>query len=128
MVSLAGAVFIVVAAVWLALALKAPARVREALDVSRDGMSALQDRSLSDDDKEALMQKQSLRLFRLFFLILAVFTIAIGAPVAVLWGLGRLGLLSFDDVIRTSISVKFLVGCTLVGTLLAFAVRARRKA
>ena len=128
MASLAGAVFIVVAAVWLALALKAPARVREALDVSRDGMSALQDRSLSDDDKEALMQKQSLRLFRLFFLILAVFTIAISAPVAVLWGLGRLGLLSFDDVIRTSISVKFLVGCTLVGTLLAFAVRARRKA
>ncbi len=128
MASLAGAVFIVVAAVWLALALKAPARVREALDVSREGMTALQDRSLSDDDKEALMQKQSLRLFRLFFLILAVFVIAIAAPVVVLWGLGKLGVVSFDDVIRTSISVKFLVGCTLVGTLLAFAVRARRKA
>jgi hypothetical protein len=126
-VSLAGAVFIVVAAVWLALALKAPAHVREALIVSRQGMAALQDRALSDDDKEALMQKQSLQLFRLFFLILAVFAVAIGAPVVVLWGLGELGVLSFDEVIRTSISVKFLVGCTVIGTLLAFAVRARRK-
>ena len=87
----------------------------------------LRDAALSDDQKEALMQKQSLQLFGLFFMILACVAGALLAPIGVLWVLDRMKVVSLEAVLKITMSVSFLVGCTLVGVLASLAVGLRRR-
>ena len=127
MVPLLGALFIVVVATWLLLALKAPARVQQVLVVSTASMGHVRNPDLSDDEKEKLMQSHSLQLFGLFFTIMAIFGVAFLAPVVVLWGLDKMGLLSLDAVLAYAISIPFLVGTTVVGVGAWLVVRLVRK-
>ena len=127
MVPLFGALFIVAVAIWLLLALKTPARVQQVLAVSQASMGHVRDPDLSDDEKEKLMQSHSLQLFGLFFAIMAIFAVAFLAPVAVLWGLDWLGLLSLDAVLAYAVSVPFLVGTTVGGVAAWLVIRLLRK-
>jgi hypothetical protein len=127
MVPLLGASFLVVVAIVLLLALKAPARIQQVLVVSHESMAHVRNKDLSDDEKEKLMQQSSLRMFGLFFVIMAIFAVAFLAPTAVLWGLDKAGVLSLQAVLDFAISIPFLVGTTVVGTAVWLVVRALRK-
>jgi hypothetical protein len=118
--TLAGAVFIVVAATSLALAFRAPAHVTRVLAASRRAADVLRDASLTDDEKEKHAQRASGELFMLFLLIAASFAGALLIPVGVIWLAQKAGLVSMEAVLAMTISPVFLVACTVVGCAIAF--------
>jgi hypothetical protein len=118
--TLAGAVFIVVAATSLALAFRAPAHCARVLVASRRATEVLRDTSLSDDEKEKHAQRASGELFMLFLLIAGSFAGALLIPVGVIWLAQKVGLVSMDAVLAMTISPVFLVAVTVVGCLAVF--------
>ena len=118
--ALIGALFIVAAFVWLLMVFRAPSHVKRVLAVSQEAAAALQAANATDEEKERAAQQSSLKLFGLFFLILISFSGAVLAPVAVLWVLDRLHLVSLKAILATTMSVTFLVTVTVVGCAAAF--------
>jgi hypothetical protein len=121
--TIAGAVFVVVAATSLALAFRAPAHVSRVLAASRRAAEVLRDASLSDDEKEKHAQRASGELFGLFLQIAASFAGALLIPVGVLWLAQAAKLVSLDAVLAMTISPVFLVVCTVVGCAAVYAWR-----
>jgi len=120
LVAWAGAIFLVVAFVWLVFLFKAPSHLKRVLEVSQGATAALGDPNATDEDKEKAAQQSSMQLFGLFLLILASFAGALLLPVAALWLLGKVHLISFDAVMALATSITFLVGATVVGCAIAF--------
>ena len=116
MIAVLSAVFVVCAAVWLVFVFRAPAHLKNALAVAKAAAAALRDPAATDDDKEKAAQRCSTQLFGLFLLILFSFVGALLAPVGVLWGLDRLGLISLHAALGMLMSVRFLIVTTVIGT------------
>jgi hypothetical protein len=126
---LLGAIFIVVAFVGLIFVFRAPAHLKRALAVSQEAAAVLRNPEATDDDKEKAAQRSSVQLFGQFFLIMASFAGALLAPVGVIWLLDLAHILSLQAVLAQTMSVTFLVACTVIGCAIAFALprlRARR--
>jgi hypothetical protein len=119
-IAVGGGVFLVVAFVWLLFVFRAPAHLKQVLAVSQEASAILRDSTATDDAKEQMAQKCSVKLFGLFLLIVLTFVGALLAPVAVLWVLDFLHLISLPAVIHMTTSVTFLVTCTVVGCLISF--------
>jgi hypothetical protein len=71
------------------------------------------------------MQGHARRLFVLFFLVTVGGVAAILVPLAVIWGLDRMQLLSLDSVLRATLSWQFIVASTAAIVLILFAKRSR---
>jgi hypothetical protein len=80
---------------------------------------------LDDDAKETAMQGHARCLFVLFFLVTVGGVAAIFVPLAVIWGLDRMQLLSLDSVLRATLSWQFIVASTAAIVLILFAKRSR---
>jgi hypothetical protein len=80
---------------------------------------------LDDDAKETAMQGYARRLFVLFFLVTVGGVAAIFVPLAVIWGLDRMQLLSLNNVLRATLSWQFIVASTAAIVLIFFAKRSR---
>ena len=72
-----------------------------ALDISNS--------ELDDDAKEVAMQSHAKSLFSLFFQITLAALICLFLPLALIWGLERLNLLSLNAVLEMTVSWKFLL-------------------
>src|SRR5258708_34754304 len=124
----AGAVFLVVAFVWLFFLFRAPLLVKRVLIVSQGAAAALRNPSATDDEKERAAQRSSAELFGLFFLMVFTFAGALLAPVAVLWLLDVAKLVPLHAVISVTMSLSFLVTCTVAGCAVGFVwPRVRRR-
>ncbi len=111
----AGAVFLVVAFVWLFFLFRTPVLVKRVLAVSQGAAAALRNPNATDDEKEKAAQRSSVELFRLFLLIALVFASALLTPVTVLWLLDVANLVPLHAVISITMSPGFLVTCTVAG-------------
>lgn len=111
-----GSVLIVVLFVVLLRALKLVARSRQVVSLSQESLSIVSDKQLSDDEKEAQLQKHSLALMALFGILVVGSAVALGAPIGVVWGLDKLGMMSFDGVMAVLVSWPFLLASTVLGT------------
>ena len=78
-----GSVLIVVLFVVLLRALKLVARSRQVVSLSQESLSIVSDKQLSDDEKEAQLQKHSLALMALFGILVVGSAVALGAPIGV---------------------------------------------
>lgn len=114
---MAGAVFLVVGFVTLLNVLGVPRRSRLVLDIGRRSVSDLRNPELTDDAKERALQAHSLKLFNLFFQLAVGGAAAIVLPGAVIWLLDRVGIVSFDAVMATTVSWQFLLVSSMVATL-----------
>jgi hypothetical protein len=102
--------------------LRAAAR---ALDESRSVLAVVGS-NLSDDEKEQRLRRQALVLFSLFAKLGAGSAIALGVPLAAVYGLGRLGLWSFEAVVEVCMSWPFIALCSLGVVCALWATRRRR--
>jgi hypothetical protein len=84
-------------------------RSRQVLETTRASMTVIRATSMSDDEKEAALQANSLALFRSFFFLTFSLAIAALVPAGVLWLCDRLGWLSFHRVLAVSLSPAFLI-------------------
>jgi hypothetical protein len=95
------------------------------IDIAKQALADLRDLELHDDDKEAALQRHALRLFGLFFLLTLGGAAAFLTPIAVLWGLERVGILSLDAVVEAALTWQFLTASTVL--TIAFFWLARKR-
>jgi hypothetical protein len=98
---------------WLDL----PDRAREVGRRSSRSLEVLRDSSMSDREKEEALQQQSGELFWLLGLLVGGSMLAIGGPLVVIWGLGKMGVGSFSGAVGVLERLDFLAGVTVVGGL-----------
>lgn len=98
---------------WLGL----PDRAREVGRRSARSLEVLRDGSMSDREKEEFLQQQTGELFWLLGLLVGGSMLAIGGPLVVVWGLGKMGIGSSSGAISVLERIDFLAGVTVVGGL-----------
>ncbi|QGY39213.1 hypothetical protein GM415_03435 [Pseudodesulfovibrio cashew] len=90
---------------------------------SKESVDIIRNPGLGDDDKEKALQANSKQLFLLFFQLTLGCAAALLLPAAVVWGLDKAGLMSFDEVVAFTLSWEFLLGTTLLIVVLFYVMR-----
>ncbi len=104
-----GAIVLVVGFVVLLQLLGITKKSHNVVRIALHSMKIIGSSRLSDEQKESKLQKNSKRLFGLFFLLALGGAIALLIPLAILWLGDRLGLISLDGVLATTVSPAFLI-------------------
>jgi hypothetical protein len=117
--NLALAIFVVVGFAAVLEYLDLPERARGVGERSQDALAVLQDDALDDREKEDALQTHARRLFALLGILGGGSVLALGGPLAIVWGLERLGVGSFTVVLRILQRLDFL-GATIVVGLLGY--------
>lgn len=124
--NLALAVFVVIGFAGVLELLNLPTHARSVGERSQEAFSVLQDESLSDREKEEALQTHSGRLFLLLGILAGGSALALGGPLAIVWGAERLGLGSFSAVLGILQRLDFLAATIVVGLLGYLLVRQLR--
>ncbi len=82
---------------------------RDVVGMSRHSFEIIRDPSLSDDQKGIALREDATRLFRLFFVLAAGGATAVLLPAGLVWLCDCLGLVSFESVLRVTVSPVFLI-------------------
>lgn len=120
MIPLFGAAFLVAGFVVIVRALGLEATSREVIVEARRSVDVVRNADFDDDTKEKALQATAKKLFRLFLLLTFGCGVALMAPLLVVWVGDWLGWISFDDVLRTSLSPVFLVISGLAACIALF--------
>ena len=123
--SYAGAAVIVAGFAWLLLRLGLVERAQEINAVVRQTAATMSDKSLSDDQKERAMRKDSAALFRLFGVITAGLLLALGLPMLLVWLIGLTDLWNFEDALAATLSWPFLIGGLVLFIVVVMVARRR---
>jgi len=115
--TLALAIFVVVGFAGVLEYLDLPERARGVGERSRDALAVFRNDSLSDREKEEALQGHAGRLFALLGILAGGSVLALGGPLAVVWGLERVGVGSFAAVLRILQRLDFLAATIIVGLL-----------
>ncbi|MCS3679165.1 hypothetical protein GGP72_003133 [Salinibacter ruber] len=115
--NLALAVFVVVGFAGVLEYLDLPERARGVGKRSQDALAVLQNDSLDDREKEEALQGHARRLFGLLGILGGGSILALGGPLATVWGLERIGIGSFGAVLRILQRLDFLAATIAVGLL-----------
>ena len=94
-----------------------PTRARDVGQRGLDCLHVLRDASLSDKEKEVALQKNAGRLFLLLGILGGGSLLALGGPLAIVWGLEKMGVGTFSAVLAILQRIDFLVGTVVVGLL-----------
>lgn len=124
--NLLGCLIVILLFVFLIRRLNLVAYVHEVTARSRDAATIFRDPNLSDDEKEARMQKHSLRLLVLFVILVTGSAVALFAPIGVIWLLDLAGLFSLDGVLHTLMRWDFIAATTVLGIAVYFIVKRLR--
>ena len=123
-----GACLIVAGFVIVSLMVKLPARMRVVFGRIGTALDILGDPMLSDDGKGAALRQVAIGLGGSFLVLLVGGGATLALPVGLIWLADRAGVLSFDATLAVSLSWRFILGSTLVLTLLAFMLGHARRA
>lgn len=124
--NLALAIFVVVGFAGVLELLRLPEHARAVGQRSQDAFAVLQNESLDDREKEEALQSHSRRLFVLLGILAGGSALALGGPLALVWGLERLGLGSFAAVLGILQRLDFLAATVVVGGLAYLLIRSLR--
>jgi hypothetical protein len=93
---------------------------------SRNALAVLRNDALDDREKEETLQNHARRLFALLGILAGGSVLALGGPLAIVWGLERVGVGSFAAVLRILQRLDFLAATIVVGLLGYLIVRRLR--
>ncbi|MEY2981540.1 MAG: hypothetical protein ACO4CT_02890 [Planctomycetota bacterium] len=122
----AAALFLVAGFLAVAHVLRMVPRAREVMARSRDAVRDLRDPGLDDLAREKAVQGHALRLAWLFVLLVLISATALGVPLAVVFGLDRLGVVELQAVLDVTLTPIFLIGVTAAVLGWTFVRRPRR--
>lgn len=120
MIEWIAAALLVIGFIYILQFLQLSERGNEIIKVAVDSIGILSSPELSDDDKETGLQRNSIKLFGLFFKLTFGFAVALLVPLAFVWLADLVGLLSFQSVLSLTISPLFLVVSTVAILLWLF--------
>lgn len=110
----------------LLIVLKVVERAGQSLATMRRALADLKAAS-TDEARERISQQASLAAARLFLAITASVLAAAAAPLALVYGLDRLALVSFDAVVAVMASPVFILASVAVGLAAWLATRRLRR-
>lgn len=90
---------------------------KNAIALAIDSVAVVQDRSLTDLEKEKTTQRNALALFKAFFSISVFAMLAVFIPLSLVFLLDSFGIISLTSVLDTLLSVSFLICSALLGGL-----------
>jgi uncharacterized oligopeptide transporter (OPT) family protein len=125
MMDYAAAIFLVLGFIVVLKVLKVVENSARVIGITSQAVSDFRSNELDDDAKETAMQAHAKQLFVLFFLITFGAFSAVFVPLAFVWALDRLQLLSLADVLRATLSWQFIAASTAAIGLILFAKRSR---
>ena len=125
MTEYAGAIFLVVGFIVVLKLFKLVDKSNCVINISRQAVADLRNTELDDDAKELVMQRHAKQLFGLFFLITIGGIAAVFLPLAIIWGLDRLHIVSLDAILGVALSWPFVIAATVLITVAFFINRAR---
>ena len=94
--------------------------------IARHSLKIINSPKLSDEEKERRLQRNSTKLFGLFFVLAISAAIALGLPLGILWLCDRFGLLSLAAVLNTTLSPLFLILSSIL-VILFLAIKPSKK-
>lgn len=103
------AAFIVLGFAMILSRLGLVALASEVRHLSQRSLNVLRDAVLDDDAKEAAMQANARALFAKFIHLTLGLAFALLVPVALIWGVSRTGIVSFETVMAVSLTWPFLL-------------------
>lgn len=115
--NLAFAIFVVVGFASTLEYLDLPDRARAVGQQSTEALAVLQDDALTDREKEEALQAHSRTLFGLLGVLAGGSILALGVPLALVWGLEQISLGSFQKVLAILQRLDFLAATVVVGLL-----------
>ena len=115
--NLAFAIFVVVGFAGTLEYLDLPDRARAVGQQSTEALAVLQDDALTDREKEEALRAHSRILFGLLGVLAGGSILALGGPLALVWGLEQIGLGSFQKVLAILQRLDFLAATVVVGLL-----------
>jgi hypothetical protein len=111
------AVFLVVGFVFLIKRFKLLGKTRDVVSISRHSMEVIRHPGLSDEIKEAKLQQDAKKLFRLFFILLFGGAAAILLPIGMVWLASLIHLVSLELVFDVVLSLPFIIAGSLFAVL-----------
>lgn len=125
--NLIAAIFVVAMFVVLVYVLGIVERAREVVAISRESAGVMASKTLGDDDKEAAIQKNTLRLLSLLIRLTVGFAIALVAPIGVVWLVGLSGVVSVETVLAILVRWDFMAAATVFGIAAYFVLAGRKR-
>ena len=125
MIEYAGAIFLVIGFVFILKIAGLVEKSTRVIDISKQAMAVLRNAELDDDAKESAMQSHAKQLVGLFFLITIGGIAAVFLPIAVIWGLDWLELVSIDAVLDVALSWPFITASSIL-IVLALVIKRKR--
>ena len=117
MIEWLGAAFLVVGFVVLVRVFGLVERSGEVVTVARSSFDVIRSTDLSDDEKEKTLQKNTVRMFRLFFVLAFGGAMAVVLPLGVVWACDLIELISLQAVLDVAMSPVFLIVSGILATL-----------
>ncbi len=109
-----GAVILVAGLVILVRLLGIEKKSKDVVRIARHSLKIINSPRLSDEVKERRLQRNSTKLFGLFFILAFNGAIALGLPLGVLWLGDRFDWLSLTAVLATTLSPGFLISSSIL--------------
>ncbi|WP_147114978.1 sulfotransferase [Tateyamaria sp. syn59] len=116
-----------VAFIWVLRALHAQQVAGGIVTTTQDALSVMMNSDIAEEEKEARVQRASLKLLGGFFRITGIGVAAIGASVLVVWGGAALGFYTVEHVVAVALGWPFLLGSTVAAIALWIALDRLRK-
>jgi hypothetical protein len=121
------ATFLVLGFIAILKAFKVVQNSARVISITNRALADFRSNDLDDDAKEAALQTHARHLFVLFFLVTLGGVAAVFAPLAVVWVLDWLQLLSLANVLQATLSWQFIAASTAAFGLIFFAKRRPRR-
>ena len=122
-----GAVIVVVTFAILIEVFKLVDMTGQVSALAKNAAGVLRDPILSDDKKEVALQKATLKLFRLFAMLVVGSLLALFLPLAAIWLFSFVGIFDFQAVLKMLQRWDFLLASTILGVFIFLLVRKIRK-
>ncbi len=107
--TIVGAIILVVGFIAIINIFDLVGKSKKVIDVAKHSADVFQNPDMSDLEKEKAMQKNSIILFKYFFIIVAVCAIAVFAPLGVIWLVQLTGVTTVENVLHATFSWQFIV-------------------
>lgn len=120
--NLLGATLVVVLFAVLIQLFRFVERTRDVLAISRESVETMRSESLTEREKESLIQKNSLQLFRLLGLLLLGSAVALCLPLALVWISEFAGLFSYQGVVDMLLRWDFIIAALFIGVAAYYAM------
>jgi hypothetical protein len=122
-----GGVFAVIGFISLAKYFGLTKKNKRVIEIAIAAVSIVQDTSISDDEKETIMQKYAKELFLHFLTITGLSILAISIPFLFIWFFELAGLSTVKTVIDTMQSLEF-IAITAIGSIVLLRFGAKQEA